>query len=92
MSRKSKEVLDFERIIAEYQPQDDVFCEDDTVVARCKQALAALPPRDQRLFILYAEVGSIREVSRRLGMSPSTVQYRIFKIKKRLRMQVMNNL
>lgn len=91
MSRKSNETLNFERITRDYAPSHDVFSEDEHLVHRCKEALATLPPEDQKLFILYAEVGSIREVSRRLNSSPSTLHYRIERIRKTIKAKIINN-
>ncbi len=90
MSRKSNEALEFERIIQDYAPVRDIFSEDEHIEYLCKEALATLSPTDQRLFILYAELGSIREVARRIGMSQSTLHYRIDKIRKNLKKKILN--
>lgn len=91
MPRKSDPIRYWRGIVAEYQPQEDIFCDDSPIEARCKKALAALPDADRELFILYAEIGNIRKLSRMLKMSSSTVQYRITRIRKRLQRQVLNN-
>lgn len=90
MSRKSKETHAFERTVADYAPIEDIFSEDDHIVYRCKKALSTLSPADQRLFILYAELGTIREMARLLKMSPSTLHYRIARIRKRI-IEKINN-
>lgn len=89
MPRKSDPIRYWRRIVAEYQPQEDIFCEDSPTVAQCKKALAALPDADRQLFILYAEMGNVRKLSQILGVSSSTLHYRILKIKNRLRKQVI---
>lgn len=90
MPRKSDPLRYWRRIVAEYQPQEDIFCEDEPRVALCKKALAELPDSDRQLFILYAETGSVRRVAQLLNMSSSTLQYRILKIRTHLRRQVGN--
>lgn len=88
MARKSDPIRYFARICEEYRPNEDPFSEDDQVIVACKAALAKLPDEERRLFILYAEVGNIRKIARILKMSPSTLQYRIARIRKRLQKQV----
>lgn len=85
MTRKNKEIRDFERIIEDYAPSSDIFSEDEQLEHRCKKALSTLPPADRRLFILFAETGSIRELSRHLQISHSTLHYRIGRIRTEIR-------
>ncbi len=85
MGCKDKTTRYFERIASDYAPSDDIFSEDDPRVGRCKRALASLPAEDQKLFILYVEIGSVRKLSRKLRVSHSTLQYRINKIRRLLR-------
>lgn len=62
-----------------------VFDEDDTRVRRCKAALRKLSDSDRRLFILYADTGSVRKLSQMLGVSKSTVQNRVSEIRSKLK-------
>lgn len=93
MSRKNKETYEFERIIAEYAPTRDIFSEDEHLEYLCKKALSMLPHADQQLFILYAETGNIREAARILNISPSTLHYRIDRIRKEIkkRLNIISN-
>ena len=90
MSRKSKETHAFERTLAEYAPVEDIFSEDEHLAYLCKKALSTLSPADQQLFILYAELGTIRETARRLNMSTSTLHYRIGRIRKFIIEKIQN--
>ena len=69
----------------EYTASKGVFDEDDARVRRCKAALRKLSDADRRLFILYAETGSVRKLSHTLGVSKSTVQNRISEIRRKLK-------
>ena len=69
----------------EYTDSKGVFDEDDVRVRRCKAALRRLPDSDRRLFILYADTGSVRKLSQTLGVSKSTVQNRVSEIRRKLK-------
>lgn len=69
----------------EYTASKGVFDEDDARVRRCKAALRKLSDSDRRLFILYADTGSVRKLSQTLGVSKSTVQNRVSEIRRKLK-------
>lgn len=69
----------------EYTASKGVFDEDDARVRRCKAALRRLSDSDRRLFILYADTGSVRKLSHTLGVSKSTVQNRVSEIRRKLK-------
>lgn len=69
----------------EYTASKGVFDEDDARVRRCKAALRRLSESDRRLFILYADTGSVRKLSHTLGVSKSTVQNRVSEIRRKLK-------
>lgn len=69
----------------EYTASKGMFDEDDARVRRCKAALRRLSDADRRLFILYAETGSVRKLSHTLGVSKSTVQNRVSEIRRKLK-------
>lgn len=68
----------------EYTASKGVFDEDDARVRRCKAALRRLSDTDRRLFILYADIGSVRKMSQMLGVSKSTVQNRVTEIRRKI--------
>lgn len=68
----------------EYTASKGVFDEDDARVRRCKAALRRLSDSDRRLFILYADTGSVRKLSHTLGVSKSTVQNRVTEIRRKI--------
>ena len=68
----------------EYTARRGVFDEDDACVRRCKDALRRLSDANRRLFILYAESGSVRKMSQMLGVSKSTVQKRVTGIRQEI--------
>lgn len=69
----------------EYTDSKGVFDEDDARVRRCKAALRRLSDSDRRLFILYADTGSVRKLSQMLRVSKSTVQNRVSEIRRKLK-------
>lgn len=69
----------------EYTASKGVFDEDDARVRRCKAALRRLSDSDRRIFILYADTGSVRMLSQMLGVSKSTVQNRVSEIRRELK-------
>ena len=69
----------------EYTASKGVFDEDDARVRHCKAALRRLSDSDRRLFILYADSGSVRKLSHILGVSKSTVQNRVSEIRRKLK-------
>ena len=90
MSRKNDEALEFDRVAEDYAPRRDVFSEEEHLAYLSKEALATLSPGDRELFILYAELGSYRETARYVGLSPSTLHYRIAKIRKKLKKKILH--
>lgn len=74
----------FHLIEEEYTASRGVFDEDDVRVRCCKDALRRLSGVDRRLFILYAESGSVRKMSQMLGVSKSTVQNRVTEIRRKI--------
>ncbi|WP_418426726.1 sigma factor-like helix-turn-helix DNA-binding protein [Alistipes sp.] len=76
--------IQFHLIEEEYTADNGVFDEDDTRVCRCKVALQRLSDADRRLFILYADIGSVRKMSQILGVSKSTVQNRVTEIRRKI--------
>ena len=61
-----------------------MFDDDDLRVKKSKVALRALSDTDRRIFVLYAETGSVRKLSEILGVSKSTVQNRVKDIRKKI--------
>lgn len=63
----------------------DIFVERSERLEQCVKALSFLSEDERRLFILYAETGSLEKLSRIIGISKSTLQYRIFAIRKKIK-------
>lgn len=58
---------------------------------RCTRAVASLPEADRELFMQYVEAGGIRPLARRRGLRPSTLHYRIDRIREKLKKTITNN-
>lgn len=77
------------RILEEYLPDDDLFSVEDERVNALKHIIYdKLSETDKRVILLYAELGSQREVGRKLGVSASTVNILI----KRIRNEILKHL
>lgn len=77
------------RILEEYLPDDGLFSAEDERMNALKHIIyEKLSETDKRVILLYAELGSQREVGRKLGVSASTVNILI----KRIRNEILKHL
>lgn len=71
---------------SEYDYNEDIFCEDDERVRSIKRAIAqVISPTDRTIILLYTELGSQRKVGKMLGVSASTVNIQLKRIRKEIR-------
>ena len=75
-------------ILADYDLRPDMMTEDRDEVLRLKRALARLPEPDRRIVVLYAELGRLRRLARRLGVSRATAHNRVRRIQATIREEV----
>lgn len=79
-------MLNIKKVIEEYQPDCDIFSQEDESVAKLKDIIFnRLSEIDKRVILLYAEVQSQRKVAKILGVSPGTVN----KLIKRIREDIL---
>lgn len=71
MIQINKEEL--KKIMADYQFNDDIMCEDDEKVRNIKYALTKLPEADKIIFILQTDIQSQRKVGNILGVSHTAI-------------------
>lgn len=76
-------------ILAEYEYNQDVMCNEDVRVIKIKRALQKLQEPDRILFCLYMDLGASRKVGSVLHVSHSTVLKEINRIKMEIRYQMM---
>ena len=82
-------IINMKRILEEYLPDDDLFSVEDARMNALKHIIyEKLSETDKRVILLYAELGSQREVGRKLGVSASTVNILI----KRIRNEILKHL
>lgn len=75
-------IINMKRILEDYLPDDDVMSEEEWKVNALKHIIYdRLSETDKRVILLYAELGSQREVGRKLGVSASTVNILIKRIR-----------
>lgn len=76
-------IINMKRILEDYLPDDDIMSEEEFRVNAIKHIIYdKLSETDKRVILLYAELGSQREVGRKLGVSASTVNILIKRIRK----------
>ena len=75
-------IINMKRILEDYLPDDDIMSEEEYRVNAIKHIIYdKLSETDKRVILLYAELGSQREVGRKLGVSASTVNILIKRIR-----------
>lgn len=79
---------DLKKIMKEYAPNNDIFCEDDELMMKIKKAVERLEDGDKIIFIMYCECGSMRDLGKQLGVSHTAIWKIITKIKK----QILNDI
>lgn len=74
------------KIMEDYQPNDDIMSEDTEEMNRLKHIIFdKLPEVDKRVILLYSELQSLRKVAKYLGVSPSTAYILISRIRKEIK-------
>lgn len=68
----------------DYQPNEDIFSDDDEEMYQLKCALNALPPAEKIIMLIYCEEGSLRRTGKMLGVSHTIIYKQIKKIKKQM--------
>lgn len=89
MEQNSIKPEELRAILADYEYDDDIMCEDDERVIAIKRALARLNDPDRIIFCLYMDLGASRKVGKVLGVSHSTILKEISRIKMEIRYQMM---
>lgn len=78
-------VLTYKQTKADYKYIEDIWTLDSGLITHIKQIMAdELTEAERVLIILYAEMGSIRAVSKALGIARSTLYGEIKRIKKKI--------
>lgn len=72
----------------DYDLHPDMMSGDRDELLRIKRAIAHLEEPDRRIIVLYAELGSLRRLARRLGVSRSTAHNRVRRIQAAIREEV----
>lgn len=68
--------IEFDELEQEYLTNGEMFTNSDMIDFLC-----SLPLKDRRLLILYAEIGSLREIARIYNCSHQLIHKRIEKIR-----------
>jgi len=81
----TERIINMTRILGDYLPDDDIFSEEPELINRIKHIIyEKLSETDKRVLLLYAELSSQRKVGEKLGVSASTVNILIRKIRNRI--------
>lgn len=73
-------------IMADYDFNPDIMCDEDERVTKIKHALTKIPLADKIIFCLQTDIQSVRKVGEILGVSYTTV----FNEFKRIRNEIIN--
>lgn len=73
-------------ILADYEYNPDILCDEDERATKIKYALTKLPLADKIIFCLQTDIQSVRKVGEILGVSYTT----IFNEFKRIRNEIIN--
>ena len=73
-----------QELTIDYQPNEDIFSDDDEEMYQLKCALNALPPAEKIIMLIYCEEGSLRRTGKMLGVSHTIIYKQIKKIKKQM--------
>lgn len=73
-------------ILADYEYNSDILCDEDERTIKIKHALTKLPLADKIIFCLQTDIQSVRKVGEILGVSYTTV----FNEFKRIRNEIIN--
>lgn len=78
-------IVKIQEIMSQFLPDDGLWSDEDERLNRIKHIIfEELSETDKRVLLLYAELQSQREVGRKLGVSASTVNILIKKIRKEI--------
>ena len=78
-------------ILEDYSPNEDIFNEESDLVSICKKYIySELTEAEKRVIILYAELGTQRDVARLLGVSAASINIYIKKIRKKLAKKIID--
>ena len=73
-------------ILADYEYNSDILCEEDERTIKIKHALTKIPLADKIIFCLQTDIQSFRKVGNILGISYTSV----FNEFKRIRNEIIN--
>ena len=73
-------------IMADYEYNSDILCDEDERTIKIKHALTKIPLADKIIFCLQTDIQSFRKVGNILGVSYTT----IFNEFKRIRNEIIN--
>lgn len=81
---------ELKKIMADYEYNPDILCDEDERATKIKYALTKLPLADKIIFCLQTDIQSFRKVGNILGISYTSVFNEFKRIKKEI-INIMNN-
>lgn len=82
--KTERDLSDIQGLVEDYAPDPSIFDDDDWRVCRIKQVISELEEPQRNIILLYAELGSVRELAKRMGVSKSYMSKQICNIRKRI--------
>lgn len=87
MRRKTFQISNKELIekFCDYTPDESLFSSDDYNTTLLKKIVSQLSKTDYTIILLYAELGSMEAVAKKLNVAASTIFYEIKRIQKHIK-------
>lgn len=82
----------YKAVRQEYDYDADIFCPDAPKVKRVKQIISHLNDADRTIIQLYAELASLRELGKLLGISRASAHKEVTRIRKAILEEYNNGL
>lgn len=81
----SENKIDIKDILEDYQPDNDLFTEENPEINKLKNIIyTELDEIDRRIILMYAELGSLRKLGKELGVCAATALTKIIQIRNKI--------
>jgi DNA-directed RNA polymerase specialized sigma subunit len=86
MKNKEKNDINIDELMSDYKPHnDDIFDEDTALLSMLKSIIFCdLSEAERRVLLMYAEIGSQRELGKELGVSAASINIYLNKIRAKI--------
>lgn len=84
-----KTEFNLDQILEDYAPATDIMTDEDESMTKLKMIVySGLTTAERNTILLYSELGTQRKLGHALGVSPSTANHEISRIRKKIKDQL----